>query len=114
MAIDRNKVLEKYNGHCGYCGNEITLSTMQIDHIIPKHIMGTNAAENLMPSCRLCNHYKRAETLERFRQLLITMKERLEKVYIFRVAIKYRMIEWHGFDGLFYFEQQEGKNGKQS
>lgn len=37
----RYKVYMKYHGHC---------------------------FDNLMPSCRRCNHYKRANSLERFRQ----------------------------------------------
>ena len=33
---DREKVYDKYSGHCAYCGKPITLQSMQVDHIIPK------------------------------------------------------------------------------
>ena len=33
--INRKEVLEKYNGHCAYCGKEITLKEMQVDHKHP-------------------------------------------------------------------------------
>ena len=31
----RENVYEKCNGHCAYCGVEISMSEMQIDHVIP-------------------------------------------------------------------------------
>ena len=34
---DRIKVWEKYNHHCAYCGREIKLEDMQIDHFFPKN-----------------------------------------------------------------------------
>ena len=33
--IDREEVYNKCDGHCAYCGNEITIKQMQIDHIEP-------------------------------------------------------------------------------
>lgn len=29
----RKLVFNKYNGHCAYCGCELTMKTMQVDHI---------------------------------------------------------------------------------
>lgn len=112
MKIDRNKVLAKYDGRCGYCGCEITLKTMQVDHMWPKRLAGTDNDDNLMPSCRMCNHYKRANSLEMYRRLLATLKDRLEIIYIFRVAIKYGIIEWRGWDGKFYFDRAPQKEGE--
>lgn len=55
---------------------------------------GTNGISNLNPSCRLCNHYKSAEGLTAWRDwLLAGVIERLMKVYIFRVALAFGMIE---------------------
>lgn len=107
--IDRQKVLEKYNGHCAYCGCEITLKTMQVDHRIPKRSGGKDNMENLIPSCRLCNHYKRGGNPNYLRGLLVDMKKKLENSYIFRVAQKYGMINWKDWDGVFYFEKQAGE-----
>ena len=33
-AAQRMKVWQKYNGHCAYCGCEIMLEEMQVDHIV--------------------------------------------------------------------------------
>jgi hypothetical protein len=105
MKINRQQVLDKYDGHCAYCGCELTLKTMQVDHKKSKRYGGTDEFKNLMPSCRLCNHYKRANNLETFRRYIIEMYEKLSKVYIFRVAEKYEMFEWKDWDGKFYFER---------
>ena len=56
MRVDRQKVYEKYNGHCAYCGKAIAIRDMQVDHILPKRNGGTDDIDNLNPSCRLCNH----------------------------------------------------------
>ena len=108
MKIDRQKVYEKYNGHCAYCGKAISIKDMQVDHILPKRNGGTDDIDNLNPSCRLCNHYKRAAGIETFRNdLLGGLIKRLMKIYIFRVALDYGIITINGWDKKFYFE----KNG---
>lgn len=59
-----------------------------------------------MPSCRACNHYKRAERLDTYRMMINTIHDRLNKIYIFRVAVKYGIIKVYPFNGKFYFENQ--------
>jgi len=107
MPINRVGVLNKYNSHCGYCGCEIDLKSMQVDHIKPKRNGGTDDMDNLMPSCRLCNHYKRGGGVEYLRNLILTMRRKLENIYIFRVAEKYGLVQWSGWDGKFYFEKEK-------
>jgi len=107
VKVDRMAVLEKYGNKCAYCGNDITLKTMQVDHIWPQRLgyKPDNSFENLNPSCRSCNHYKRAETLHHYRTLMQTIQDRLIKIYIFRVALNYGIIIIKPFDGKFWFEK---------
>ena len=108
MKIDRQKVYDKYNGHCAYCGKPITIKDMQVDHILPKRNGGTNDIDNLNPSCRLCNHYKRANSIESFCDFALGgIIKRLMMIYLFRVAFDYGMITIYGWDKKFYYE----KNG---
>ena len=108
MKIDRQAVYAKYDGHCAYCGKEITIKEMEVDHLHPQRNGGTDDMDNLMPSCHTCNHYKRANSLENFRDWLLGgLIERLMKVYIFRVALDYGMITINSWDNKFYYE----KNG---
>ena len=107
MKIDRQAVYAKYDGHCAYCGKEITIKEMEVDHVIPQRYHGTDDMDNLMPSCHTCNHYKRANSLENFRDWLLGgLIDRLMKVYIFRVALRYGMITINGWDKKFYFEKK--------
>ena len=100
-------IYQKYNCHCGYCGRFIEYKDMQIDHIKPVQHKGSNELENLMPSCRGCNHYKRDYTLEGFRKLMKTLHQRIEAHYINKVALNFGVItEIKPFDGKFYFEKQ--------
>ncbi len=121
----RIEVWKKYNRHCAYCGKIIKYTQMQVDHLHPKilshfHNKGRDdngkiilidpdRIENLMPSCRRCNHYKRANTLEEFRRLMKTIHERLLQIYIAKVAVDYGIIKITQFDGLFYFEKLKRK-----
>lgn len=113
-AAQRMEVWQKYNGHCAYCGCEITLEKMQVDHMesIYRHekdyIAGNteylDKIENYMPACRMCNFYKMTYTLEQFRQRLQTMTERLEKQFIYRLAKKYGIVREQEKGITFYFE----------
>ena len=111
----REEVYRKYNGHCAYCGKKIEYKDMQIDHMYPK-TMGESYAriigkvelesmENYMPTCRRCNHYKRADGLEMFRKSMNFLHERIEKIYIVKVAIDFGILKLQKFDGKFYFEK---------
>ncbi len=137
MKIDRQKVFYKYNGHCAYCGCEITILEMNIDHIFPKRnahylqsdvmkdskglkINNINDFENLNPSCKECNHYKRQWELSQFRcWLLGGLHVRLKKLpknpkvkksitrknYLLKIANKYGITPERPFERKFYFEK---------
>lgn len=103
--INRTKVYQKYSGHCAYCGKKIEITEMQVDHMKSKKHGGNDNIENLNPSCRSCNHYKRSFDVENYRKYLLTLDERIKKNYINRVAINYGVVSITKFDGKFYFEK---------
>jgi len=106
-------VHEKYGERCAYCGKSIEYKEMQVDHIRPHRqwVEGLldgediNDIENLNPSCRRCNHYKRAKGLESFREFMKTLHERIGNDYITKVGLDYGVVELKPFDGVFYFEK---------
>lgn len=98
-------VHEKHNGHCGYCGNFILYKEMQVDHIRPQRNGGTDDIDNLMPTCRRCNHYKRAYSLSKFRSYMKTIHERIAADYITKVGMDYGVVIIKPWDGVFYFEK---------
>lgn len=104
--IDRHSVYKKYDGHCAYCGREIEYKDMQVDHLKPQAYGGTDDMDNLMPSCRTCNHYKRAERLEYFREMISTIPKKLgEREYIYKVGMAYGFYDAEPREVKFYFEQ---------
>ena len=112
----REAVYNKYDGCCAYCGKELDYKEMQLDHLIPvqRERFGKytedqlECFENYMPSCRRCNHYKRAHSLEVFRRYITEIPKKLrEQNYIYKVGIDYGIIEERSWNGLFYFEWLE-------
>lgn len=112
MAISkkvREAVYAKYNGHCAYCGREIAYKDMQVDHFVPKNGWnehGTDDMKNLMPSCRMCNHYKRAHTLELFRRFIAEIPRKLRQNYIYKIGVVYGNVIEDEKQIKFYFEQE--------
>ena len=105
--MNRQAVYNKYGGHCAYCGREIRFRDMQVDHMKPKAFGGTDDIENLMPSCRTCNHYKRANSLELFRKFIETIPCKLaERQYIYKVGMAYGFYNDEPKRVIFYFESK--------
>ena len=113
MAISkaiRQRVYEKYNGRCADCGRKIEYKDMQVDHFVAKrgwNEEGTDDISNLMPSCRMCNHYKRANTLETFRIYIQEIPRKLRNNYIYKVGVAYGNVIENEKPIEFYFEKCE-------
>lgn len=111
----REIVYAKYKGHCAYCGCELEMKDMQIDHIVPKcrnyekwaKEIGTDDIDNLNPSCWMCNYYKRMDSLEGFRERLTDMLMRnVRRPFDYRLAVKYGLVKEDIKKVKFYFESQ--------
>ena len=106
----RFKVYNKYNGHCAYCGCELEYKDMQVDHIDSYYIntyYGNNDnidISNLNPACRMCNFYKSTMPIEKFREQLGLIVDRLNKDFTYRLAKKYNLIEEKEIKIKFYYE----------
>ena len=115
MAISKAKreaVYRKYDGHCAYCGREIAYRDMQVDHFKPLRAWngedaGTDDIDNLMPACRMCNHYKRANPLALFRRFIEEIPRKLRGNYIYKVGVAYGEVVENEHPVKFYFEKQE-------
>lgn len=98
MKLARIEIHAKFGGRCAYCGGEITLKQMQVDHVIPllrgqsdqslagyaplgiaARERGTNDVSNLYPACRPCNQLKSSYSLEDFRAQVDWNSESLRK-----------------------------------
>jgi len=110
----RIKVHEKYNGHCAYCGREITVKQMQVDHYWPQFLShlrpdDNNDFDNLMPSCAKCNNHKRGMRPEVWREELTLQIARLKKNAQFNRALRFGQLKITESPIIFYFEKGEEK-----
>lgn len=114
----RMKVYEKYDGHCAYCGRPIAYEDMQVDHIRAKSVSGrskdaevrasSDDPDNYNPSCRACNYYKKAGSVESFRKKLSKLPARLnESSFIYRLAVSYGLVAPTGGDVTFWMDTHE-------
>jgi hypothetical protein len=112
----REAVYNKYDGHCAYCGKELEPKGWQLDHLIPVQRERfkkyseeeIECFENYVPSCRRCNHYKRAHSLEVFRKYIEEIPAKLYRDnYIYKVGLDYGLVEAHEHKIKFYFEWLE-------
>ena len=52
----RRKLHERAGGKCEYCGRELDYHEMQLHHVVPASMNGTNNRHNLMCLCPECHH----------------------------------------------------------
>ena len=110
----REAVYAKCHGHCAYCGKEISIGEMQVDHVDSHYRhQGKDEIDNYLPSCRDCNGLKSDYDLEEFRNVLIpncakkgkicgdNRKSRIVKAYGLALNKKKKIV--------FYFEKEENK-----
>ena len=116
--INRQEVYDKCGGHCGYCGKDITIKQMQVDHIKPLYRndkvttlevwgveRGTDDFENLIPSCARCNRWKSTFSVEMFRKEIELQIRRLNDYNNnYRMAKDFGLIEEKCIPVIFYFE----------
>lgn len=124
IKIYRDEVHEKCNWRCAYCGIEISLKEMQVEHMIPKanfeiyvgnwfkvppflkhlRLWQENHSDNLFPSCRKCNHYKSTMDLESFRREISKQLERVQENFNYSMAKRYWLIQETPKEIKFFFE----------
>lgn len=111
----RQLVYNKCNGHCAYCGCELEYKDMQVDHIVAVGRGGSNDIDNLLPSCRQCNYDKHKKTIEGFRKRISKeLYKSLERVFVYKLAKKYKLIEEKPRTVKFYFEELQDEADKKS
>lgn len=94
------KIYEKYDGLCAYCGQRITIEEMKVDQMQPESM----EFDNLMPCCYTCKDYKGNDDIEEFREKLKGF-HKLVIAYNQGIAMNYGMFKIHPFVGRFLFER---------
>jgi len=117
----RQKVFEKFDGHCAYCGNPLA-NKFHVDHLIPvkrifkwengKHVTTNkmenpelDCFENMMPSCPPCNIAKSSLKLEAFRDIVADKLNMLKREANYRTALRYGLVIESPIEIVFHFEK---------
>jgi len=124
MKKDKKElVFLKFAGRCAYSGT-ILENSWQIDHLISKRLGGSDNLDNLVPTQKIINHYKRALSLNDFRNLWLgglhkrlaklpknprTEKGIKRKEYLLTIAKYFGITKDSPFSGKFYFEFELGR-----
>lgn len=85
----RNKVLEARN-YCSYCGTSSV--SIEIDHILPFYLGGTNELSNLTTCCSKCNSTKHTYSIDQFLYSLLK-KTTKEREWVSKTVVKIRLIK---------------------
>ncbi len=105
----RLEIYNKCNGHCAYCGCELEIKKMQVDHVVAfSRIQDdkTDDMSNLLPACRSCNHYKGASSLETFRKTVENMPYVLMRDSVtYKNAVRFGLVKPNPQKVVFYFER---------
>ena len=113
---EREKVYTLCGGRCAYCGAQIALDDMQVDHVIPMSFFEFYQAEgfdldtmdNFLPACRSCNHYKSTMTLEKFRRAIENYPYVLARDSVtYRNAVRFDVVRPAPKKVRFYFELEK-------
>lgn len=110
---ERQTVYDKCGGHCAYCGTPMEITQMQVDHVKPISLFGgKDTFDNMLPSCRSCNHYKHSLQLEKFREAIEQWPEVLMRDSVtYKNAVRYGIVIPNPKRVKFYFETMEVRNG---
>lgn len=74
-----------------------------------KQTAAADDISNLMPACRMCNHYKRANSLEVFRRYIAEIPRKLRSDYIYKIGVAYGNVVENEKPIEFFFETEEAK-----
>jgi 5-methylcytosine-specific restriction endonuclease McrA len=55
---ERLTILEKTDGKCHICGQDISINEFQADHVVSHVRGGTHSVDNYLPACFICNNYR--------------------------------------------------------
>jgi 5-methylcytosine-specific restriction endonuclease McrA len=93
---DREKVLNKYNCKCAYCGNALTLATLKLD----------STPDSIYPSCMRCKRRKGSKTIEQFRFHIRVQHDKLRELNSkFTLCLDYGLVTDVTNNVIFHFEK---------
>ena len=97
VRLSRRNIYLRDNHTCQYCGARPGVKELNLDHVIPRSRGGGSTWENLVTSCRPCNHKKGRYTPEEANMPLTKKPRRPGWTLALRSYAKRRFAEWEPF-----------------
>lgn len=100
LRFNRRNLFARDQNTCQYCGNQLPLSQLSFDHVIPRCRGGKTTWENVVCCCLKCNSRKGDRTVERSGMKLIRKPTRPRQNPLLAIKLdnpKYEM--WRTFLG---------------
>jgi diadenosine tetraphosphate (Ap4A) HIT family hydrolase/5-methylcytosine-specific restriction endonuclease McrA len=86
-------VLKKAQFHCELCGISADIRALEVDHIVPRNLGGTDDPNNLQALCYSCNSMKRDRDETDFRKVRESFNRRLESCPFCNLAKEHILYE---------------------
>jgi 5-methylcytosine-specific restriction endonuclease McrA len=96
VKLTRREVFRRDNYTCQYCGRHG--ADLTLDHVLPKHLGGEHAWDNVVAACPSCNHHKGGRKLDEAHMKLLHFPKEppANAYYIFGRHLEKNM-EWEQF-----------------
>lgn len=66
LSLRRNRIFERDDFRCVYCGQQFEADELTVDHVQPQVRGGDHSGGNLVTACRACNTLKGHRRLSEF------------------------------------------------
>lgn len=74
LSPTKENIWKRDGASCAYCGKDLKLSEVTLDHVHPQSKGGPNTWENLVASCTDCNFKKDDELLHNIRDMELSVE----------------------------------------
>lgn len=128
--LQRSVIYKKSKGLCWYCGDKLPKKGWHIDHYLPvKRVMRydrkkkkkvwtgkyrhpeRDTMENMVPSCAVCNRWKKSKSITTFRRSLQKLHRTVLNSANVRMAVKYKSVKIEKVKIVFWFERHKEELG---
>ena len=75
---------------CFYCGKNLKVRHMEIDHVTPRKLGGKSEIDNYRICCGSCNSYKWSNSIEQLTKKKVKLEKRLRACKKMIKEMKYR------------------------
>ena len=78
----KQQIFARDNYACRYCGRILPEDILQIDHIVPRALGGSDELDNLATACPNCNYRKGAKELSQYLAETVTQNREFYKSFL--------------------------------